>query len=252
MFTAYFDESGTHAGSSSVVVGGYISSDIRWAKFQKEWQAILDEAEIALFRMTDFRWRQGQFKGWSDQKCDKVRRQVIGTIRKRTAAAFGFAVHKTEYEAVRSSYTSSTNSYMMTPYAYCVSHCLKQVAQWADKHHHTEPIAYIFESGAGCNGELESIRQQTETDQTRKEKLRFSGLSLMAKTTLNPLQAADVLVYWLYQEMKNCIVPGKPEVGIEKFMIELLKGTEYYCTYAPERPEGYRILDENSTTDQVS
>jgi hypothetical protein len=50
MFTAYFDESGTHDSSAAVGVSGYVASDQQWSNFDKEWKAILADEGLVLKR----------------------------------------------------------------------------------------------------------------------------------------------------------------------------------------------------------
>ena len=37
MFTAYFDESGTHSDAPNIAIGGFLGSDSQWSSFQSQW-----------------------------------------------------------------------------------------------------------------------------------------------------------------------------------------------------------------------
>jgi hypothetical protein len=46
MFTAYFDASGSAAGTSVLFVSGFVASTDKWLRFETEWAALLDEFNI--------------------------------------------------------------------------------------------------------------------------------------------------------------------------------------------------------------
>jgi hypothetical protein len=62
MLTAYFDDSGTDAGSKAAVVAGYLGSTTNWKRFAEEWRALLSDYGISIMRRTDLENYQGEFK----------------------------------------------------------------------------------------------------------------------------------------------------------------------------------------------
>jgi hypothetical protein len=51
----YFDESYNHPLEPRVyTVGGYLSTDVQWRKFRKEWSRILASEGVDHFHMVDF------------------------------------------------------------------------------------------------------------------------------------------------------------------------------------------------------
>ena len=87
-FTAYFDDSGTHAGSDAVAVAGYVSLDDRWASFQSEWQRALDDYGLPFFHMTDFvngaqayaHWPEAQKRIRFGRFVDIINAHVVGSV----------------------------------------------------------------------------------------------------------------------------------------------------------------------------
>ena len=53
MVTGYFDDSGTGANDSVVVVAGYIGSVTQWRKFGREWGSLLSEFGVTVMRRSD-------------------------------------------------------------------------------------------------------------------------------------------------------------------------------------------------------
>jgi hypothetical protein len=70
---AYFDDSGTHAGSDVIVMGGLIAAEEKWAEMQPKWQAGLDYYGIKAMHMSHCFNGYNEFKLWSsDQKEDCI------------------------------------------------------------------------------------------------------------------------------------------------------------------------------------
>lgn len=227
MFIAYFDESGTHKGSPAIVIAGYLSSDKRWSKFQVRWKEILNEAEIEFFHMADYESRQGPYKNWTDAKRIKVITQIIGAIKKRTEVGISTAIIRADYEKAK----EKIGYPVVSAYSFCVFKALFHVEMWADEFKHTEPIAYVFEQGAGYQRELDDMRRWIESNEEIKKRLRWGSFTTADKRLLNPLQAADIHAFETYKEMDNFIVLQQEVRGLRKSMIELIKGERYYGTF---------------------
>jgi hypothetical protein len=66
--TAYFDESGTHGDSPTVIVAGFGATLAQWTGFEKRVRKLFGDFGIARFHAKDFRGTKGDFKGWDLQK----------------------------------------------------------------------------------------------------------------------------------------------------------------------------------------
>lgn len=93
LIEAYFDESGIHDQAKACVVAGFYGTQIAWRKFERQWQRVInDYPELGdrgfhakeFFQRTDKRERIGPYKGWDDQRADKLLdRLVQATISNR-------------------------------------------------------------------------------------------------------------------------------------------------------------------------
>jgi hypothetical protein len=73
MLKVYADETGTHADADVVVLAGLIDSVEYWKKFNRKWQAILDNYTAKFFHYREFRKdantnKDDPYYGWSDEK----------------------------------------------------------------------------------------------------------------------------------------------------------------------------------------
>ncbi|MHB8483398.1 MAG: DUF3800 domain-containing protein [Nitrospiria bacterium] len=226
MITAYFDESGTHEGSPVTVVAGYVSTGEQWLKFDDEWKAILKDAEIPYFRMSLHQNRQDFYRNWDESKRNRILERLILTIRVRAQIPISASVAKSDYQEVFG------ESPEISPYTFCALQCLARIGEWAEKYNHDEPIAYVFESGAGYNREFDKLREVLSGNETRKKRYRFGSITFVEKIKATPLQASDILAYEIYKENMNFIFPGKEIRKLRYSAIKLLENKpSEYCGY---------------------
>jgi len=71
IFTAYFDESGTHAGAELTGMAGFLGDVRQWRKFEKRAGKLFKRFRIDVFHTIDVRRTDKDFAGWSvDRKVE--------------------------------------------------------------------------------------------------------------------------------------------------------------------------------------
>jgi hypothetical protein len=65
IFTAYLDESGTHAGAPISAMGGFIGDARQWRKFEKRDGKLFKRFRVDVFHAVDVRRGHKDFKGWT-------------------------------------------------------------------------------------------------------------------------------------------------------------------------------------------
>lgn len=198
MFTAYFDESGTHSNSPVTVVAGYIATNEQWSEFEREWKEVMQNAGIPFFHMSKFESRQGEYKNWNSDKRIRIQERLIGIIKRRVRIGFASAIRLSDYSEVMD---GRDRILYGSPYAFCLISCMKLVAAWADKYEHQEPIVYVFESGAGCDGEIGAIFSRSFSKESVRSRYRVGDLAFGDKRGIVQLQAADILAYEIYKRV---------------------------------------------------
>src|SRR3989442_933399 len=134
--------------------------------------------------MTDFENRQGQFKGWGQERRIQVIGDLIAIIKSN------FLVPVSASLILREAALLNRFAPPNSPYTFCVQECFKKVGEWAADNGHTERIAYVFEGGAGYGTELERLRKLIFAEEERKQRLCFRSLTFADKKEALPLQAA--------------------------------------------------------------
>jgi hypothetical protein len=79
ILTSYFDESGTHAGSSVTIMGGIMANRDQWLRYQVRLDRLRHRYGFRVFHAKEFKSLTGQFSGWSHEKCKAFLRDFHAT-----------------------------------------------------------------------------------------------------------------------------------------------------------------------------
>lgn len=220
VLTGFFDESGTHANQNTyaptLTVAGYVSRYAQWVKFSHEWKGVLDEAGIPFFHMKDFearytdeqgiRQRTGLYKGWSNEKSNKVYKELCRLANWYTIMPVSSSVVLSDYEEV---VTGKYRELFGSPYTFNSQVCWRIAGRWAEANGVNELITYVFESGCKYQGELARYHAETYNDEEQRARLRLGDLAFADKKRVRPLQAADINAYEVRKEMLNHLDPNQ-------------------------------------------
>jgi hypothetical protein len=205
-FTLYFDESYNHPPAPLVyTVGGYLSNDVQWRKFRKEWRQILDSEGIDHFHMVDFQACKPPYGSWSLEKRIEFLRLLHEVIKKRTVMAFATTADVDDFEKLEPKQKEA----LISPHVFAAKNCMKQVGLWAATHiiNH-QVIAYVFEEGQPHERQLNRLIE-TLTDED-KWYFRMASLTFANKKgdgSINALQAADMVAYEAMKEIERKVNP---------------------------------------------
>ncbi len=91
MLTAYFDDSGTHAGSDVILMGGLIAHEDEWKVLEAEWKTALGEFGLRRMHMSHCESRKGEFAAFERPRPRQDHRSFPKHHRgaKRDDAVFG-------------------------------------------------------------------------------------------------------------------------------------------------------------------
>ncbi len=194
----YLDESGTHNGSDTVVVGGFISTADRWLKFEAEWRRALDDFGIDMFRMSKFANRADVFRDWPEPLRQARLQRLINIIRDHVGGSVGVAIPVTKFNLMLS---DKAKKYCGGAYGLAAIFLFIDVGNTIHEIHKEARAAYVMEAGALGASEVLRVFQQNMRDPEQRERLRLLSLRFEDKRKYLPLQAADILAYELYKHL---------------------------------------------------
>jgi hypothetical protein len=189
-YTAYFAESGTHGGSTALVVSGWVADDEQWRVFESEWMRLLADFAISMFHMRDFNHGRREFEL---RKGDRLLqnafcKRAIQVVRSHVRHGFAAAVILEDYRKINEKYL--LREFLGRPYSLAALACVNKGNQWVMRRGYTDPVHNVFEDGAEGKGEfLSAVRMFDQRDP-----------SFRTKKDCTPFQIADLAAYELYKK----------------------------------------------------
>jgi len=230
MLTAYFDDSGTDAGSKAAVVAGYLGTTTNWKRFAEEWRALLSDYGISIMRRTDLENYQGEFKNWNGALRTELLRKAHKIIRQSTYTGVGSAILKDDFEKILPAGFSRNYGNM---YAWCAHICTVAISRWCDRHDYSGPVNFVFEAGTIGVGQISAMFRVLHKDLWCRQKYHIGTWSFGGKDIL-PLQAADTIAYEWYKFVDNEAIQGHRR-EMRQSAVDLLREDEYeYFRWADE------------------
>jgi Protein of unknown function (DUF3800) len=214
--TAYFDDSGTHDDSATVVVAGFVSSAPQWRRFTREWNKAKAEYEIKDFHFAQFLANQkdtefADKKKWNDTRKEIVLRRLRSIAFTHSIHAFSCSVDRRDYDEV---FSDSVREEFGGHFTWSVRAVLGFIENWRIKHQIKEPIEYIFSTMNGKpKREIEGVFDGAlKTDNPLyKYGIQPGCHSFRDMREILPLQAADMLAGCVYQadkvRVKGMLIP---------------------------------------------
>lgn len=202
MVTGYFDDSGTSAKDSVVVVAGYIGSVVQWQKFDREWGSLLSKYGVTVMHRADLESSWGEFVGWKPEKRKEFVKKAHQIIKRRTYVAIGTAVVKADFEEL---FPGILKRFYGGAYGFCAILCLSSAKAWFDKKHQKDPIDWVFEQGTEGSGQISLLFDAVSKNVKMRNDFKLGNWSFARKNVL-PLQAADVIAYEVFKQVTNQIV----------------------------------------------
>jgi len=196
-YTAYMDESGTHDGSESVTVAGFISLASMWVDFSAKWQLALNDFGLDYFHMTDFANRVGPYASWTERDRRLRLARLLTIIAENTLGSVATSIPLKAFDDI-----FSRRAKLICGGAYGLASmvCFMALSDQLRDQSIDGWINYVFETGAHGAGQITTLFNHNERDPIMKADLRLWSLRFENKRLFLPLQAADILAYELYKD----------------------------------------------------
>ena len=193
----YFDESGTHTASETVVVAGFLASASDWVEFSGRWQMALNDFGIPFFHMADFANRVPPYDVWTEPVRKTRLARLLSIINKCAATSLATVVHRQEFEDI---IPEKAREICGDAYGLAAIVCWMEIREMIREMDVDAWGSYVFEGGARGAGTILKIFQHNVNDPVQKERLRLLSLRFEPKREFLPLQAADILAYEVYKD----------------------------------------------------
>jgi len=187
---AYFDESGTHAGSPFLCVAGYIFESDRCLQFDREWREMLADFRLPFFHRVACEHGDPPFDKLDEPLRRAIRYRAGKIIKNSAAQCFVVSVNPESYKRI-----VPTHALVGDAYTFCANGCFHAVKVWADELDYPGRISYVFEAGAHHQEQANQIFAYKAKMPNERREYRYQSHAFLMKNEATPLQAADILAW---------------------------------------------------------
>ena len=212
-YVGYFDESGTHDGSTHVVVGGFVAEVDAWKALDVEWQRFISSSPFNLeyLHMTDFVARVDTYKTWSESERKQFMLGVTAIIHDHVSACVAAtfpAVHHAAFKKIDRTIASA--------HALSAVACWKNIGTWADENGIEGRVASVFEepskSAKDRKAKHEILDFHSDIKRTKPDiarQYRLNGIGFTDKKSSQAVQTADFFAFETYKRMTQGVTNKK-------------------------------------------
>jgi Protein of unknown function (DUF3800) len=203
-YQAYFDESGSHAGSHVLCVAGYVMEKRQARKLSRDWMAVLHAKGLPYFRMSECAHGNGPFSRLSKSDRIAVAKRVIEIIKGRTILGLAVTLNSDEFRSLM-----QFHPLIGGPYSFAAHMVLTGVNTWIERNNIQGKVAYFFEAGHESRPEANRIMAEIFSHENLKNEYRYGGHAFVEKEEAPAVQAADLLAWQWYTDKRH-EMEGRP------------------------------------------
>jgi hypothetical protein len=198
-FNAYYDESGTHAGSPVTVLGGFVGSADEWACLDRDWRKVLAKHDLRFIRAKQLYHREEPFRGWSDKQYRHLWADIFYAIQERRGLHLSkIVLRDTDYAQHYLQNGPKRKERLDTRYALCMRCALHTYPMALDRKN-DGPVNYVLEAGHKNAGDALRVFNEVKQSKDIGWRKSIGALSFGSKVDFPALQAADFVSYWFYR-----------------------------------------------------
>jgi hypothetical protein len=90
-----------------------------------------------------------------------------------------------------------------TPYTFCAQVIIAGVQHWANERSYDGEVAYFFEAGHRSQAEADGLMRKVFHQPELKRASRYKGHAFVQKADAPPVQAADLLAWQWYTDLRH-------------------------------------------------
>jgi hypothetical protein len=197
MLGAFFDDSGTHAGSQVVAMGGLLGTDPQWDYFAENWTALLkapypDKPPLPHFHLTHCRNGLREFSDYNAAERDHLNYRFRRIFLDSDFVTLAAAVDNLAW---REKVTGDLVEHLGdNPLEFCLFKCVEMVMNTIRLQRPGEPIIFFFDEGTRdrLGPMVALIRSQKQIYP------EIQGIIFAPVKEVIALQGADMIAYETY------------------------------------------------------
>jgi hypothetical protein len=214
MLGAFFDDSGTHANSEVVVMGGLIGNEFEWEAFATHWQETLDSPfegapKLPHFHLAECRSKNGLFRNWTQAQCDLVTKRFRDVIMNSSLVTIGVAINKRAWDKL---VTADLNEELGKPIELCFVKCIEYALFLARTQEQPQQLFTLLDKGTAPDLKPLSTLYTHGPNYPDVQNVSFAPVNEVIG-----LQGADMVAYETYKYAIEWFKFGRDAQGSPHF-----------------------------------
>ena len=197
MLCAFFDDSGTHASSAVVAMGGLLGTEEQWDVFESSWTSLLasplpGKPRLKQFHLSPCRARLDEFQDYGWAEIDLITHNFRKVILDVGLVTIACAVNKVAWdELIVGEIAAQTGS----PEELCFHKCMESMLNTIRLRKPGESVFVLFDQGV--RRQLQDYAMFYESQ--REEHPEISAIKFAPVAKIVALQGADMIATETYQ-----------------------------------------------------
>lgn len=230
---SYFDESYSNNNTKITCVAGYIFEKKNGKKFDRDWRRSLTKENLKHFHMVDCAHGSDIFKKITLEKRIEIATRHIKLIKKYASIGLVATVYDSDWKQ-----HLSQISHYPDPYTILAHSVLAGVRYWLESNPQISSKRYVFEAGHTTQTQANGIMKEIFAGPQRRRDYRYAGHSFETKDGNSGVQAADIIAWQSYKDLKN-YTEGRPRRADLSSLLELRHMAVHHD------PEKLKIMKNN-------
>jgi hypothetical protein len=215
MLGAFFDDSGTHAGSPVVAIGCLLGTDHQWDAFATAWTALLEhplpgKPKLSQFHLSPCRAAKGEFRDYNIAERDHITRLFRDIILDLEMVTLAAAVNRIAWDEL---VVGEIAEHVGAPEELCFYKCVESVISTIRMRKPGEQVAMCFDQGT--KAKLDWWTRAYMAHAERYPELATMFFAPVSKVVA--LQGADMIATETYQFAKAWIKDRENAAGNPHF-----------------------------------
>lgn len=222
MLRAYFDDSGTHAGSDVVVAGGLIGTPTQWERFEKAWNAKLavplpGKPSLKKFSLSDCNSGKGAFIGYTQGERDAAMHDFRLIMVDAELIGTASAVDRKAWEELVVGPALVTHG---SPLEQCIQNCFAETIKIADVHPEGDQVAVVIDQGIWTK-RLQNIMDPFALPLARPQIVSINSLAVVATPALQGADTVATENFWHAKEWLRAGDLTQPRPHMRHFLARM-------------------------------
>jgi hypothetical protein len=222
--TAYFDAS-KHRESGLLTVAGYLAPTTVWRReFDPAWNSVLSSAPIHVseFKAANCRHGRGEFENWSRSDRDLLTANLVSVIVARSQSMFGLGASLVVPYSRLSSDAARTRVEGFA-YCWCVAMVVGDALRLAGSRVGNDEIQIVLDEEPGFEFKAREVCRVACDVHASEFSDRVRPVSFARSHERPGLQAADLLAYETYKELRAKLSPPDDRLPRSRALSRLLQ-----------------------------